>query len=310
MRNSISRKPSILKMIGSQSSRLKTPADAIKYIFNQSKTESDLCNSHFLIAEHPLTSWNTIPFNQTQTSRLFIHGVLSPAEKDEEKGTNATEDKGFDKKRFQKLAQNLMKALTPYPTLTAIHTKHKGRPHIHFLIHPTNVKSKKKWQQSPQELKVFKSTVNKCLTELGFAPIPVLSPTERKEIKQSINNAILNIKEQSNKNTITKTFINEKDTPIISAENCPSRDNHATYIIPTTDISGLPKLYSNEEKPNDHNAIKVSPPFSGLFKTSLKDVPIDKGKKTQLFQMQINKPQQVYSTVNYITNGILTLSNK
>ncbi|MFR6482719.1 MAG: hypothetical protein ACLUPK_05625 [Veillonella sp.] len=60
-----------LKMIGSQSSRLKTANEAIDYIFSPSKTDKELCDGRCLLASHPHESWQAHPFNQTPHARLL-----------------------------------------------------------------------------------------------------------------------------------------------------------------------------------------------------------------------------------------------
>lgn len=148
---------SIFKMIGAQSARLKTPNEAIDYIFNKKKTSSDLCSEQYLDLETPLEAWSVHPMHKTEKERLFLHAMLCPYG-DRIPSTN----------ELKKIVKGLMEVFDGYPIFTAIHTDHPSSPHIHVLIHPRNIFTDKVWQQSPSDLRHQKEVISSILTNLGL----------------------------------------------------------------------------------------------------------------------------------------------
>lgn len=148
---------SIFKMIGAQSARLKTPNEAIDYIFNKKKTSSDLCSEQYLDLETPLEAWSVHPMHKTEKERLFLHAMLCPYG-DRIPSTN----------ELKEIVKGLMEVFYGYPIFTAIHTDHPSSPHIHFLIHPRNIFTDKVWQQSPSDLRHQKEVISSILTNLGL----------------------------------------------------------------------------------------------------------------------------------------------
>lgn len=148
---------SIFKMIGAQSARLKTPNEAIEYIFNQKKTALDLCSDQYLDLNDPLGSWSVHPMHNTEKERLFLHAMLCPYG-DHIPSTN----------ELKKIVTSLMEVFDGYPIFSAIHTDHPSSPHIHVLIHPRNILTDKVWQQSPSDLKYQKEVISSILTNFGL----------------------------------------------------------------------------------------------------------------------------------------------
>ena len=257
----------IFKMIGSQSSRLKTANEAIDYIFNPSKTDKELCDGRCLLASHPHESWQAHPFNQTPHARLFIHAILSPIRKFE---NDVTE---FDEAAFVGLAEDLRNCIDSYPTLTAIHTKHKGRPHIHLLIHPTNMKTGKKWQQSKNDLKILKETINKLLVKRGFVPILFYATKEQVDVKHHL----------------------EENTECVP-NNSWDMDIVDITVEETNTVIG-----------------QIDSPFKGLFTVeNLPSEEVD-GNHENIFglkQLNFNKHTAPIEIVDYVKNGVLTLKRE
>lgn len=257
----------IFKMIGSQSSRLKTANEAIDYIFSPSKTDKELCDGRCLLASHPHESWQAHPFNQTPHARLFIHAILSPIRKFE---NDVTE---FDETAFIRLAEDLRNCIDSYPTLTAIHTKHKGRPHIHLLIHPTNMKTGKKWQQSKNDLKILKETINKLLVKRGFVPILFYTTEEQVDVKHHL----------------------EENT------ECVPNNSWGMDIVDITD----------EE--TDTVIVQINSPFKGLFTIENLPSEEADGNHENIFglkQLNFNKHMAPVEIVDYVKNGVLTLKRE
>lgn len=148
---------SIFKMIGAQSARLKTPNEAIDYIFNKKKTSLDLCSDQYLDLNNPLESWSVHPMHDTEKERLFLHAMLCPYG-DRIPSTN----------ELKEIVKGLMDIFDGYPMFSAIHTDHPSSPHIHILIHPRNIFTDKVWQQSPSDLKHQKKAISSILTNLGL----------------------------------------------------------------------------------------------------------------------------------------------
>ena len=148
---------SIFKMIGAQSARLKTPNEAIEYLFNQKKTAPDLCSDQYLDLNDPLGSWSVHPMHNTEKERLFLHAILCPYG-DHIPSTN----------ELKKIVTSLMEVFDGYPIFSAIHTDHPSSPHIHILIHPRNIWTNKVWQQSPSDLKYQKEVISSILTNFGL----------------------------------------------------------------------------------------------------------------------------------------------
>lgn len=148
---------SIFKMIGAQSARLKTPNEAIEYIFNKKKTAPDLCSDQYLNLNDPLGSWSVHPMHNTEKERLFLHALLCPYG-DHIPSTN----------ELKEIVKGLMKVFDEYPIFSAIHTDHPSSPHIHVLIHPRNILTDKVWQQSPNDLKYQKEVISSILTNFGL----------------------------------------------------------------------------------------------------------------------------------------------
>lgn len=148
---------SIFKMIGAQSARLKTPNEAIDYIFNKKKTSSDLCSEQYLDLDTPLEAWSVHPMHNTEKERLFLHAMLCPYG-DRIPSTN----------ELKEIVKGLMEVFDGYPIFSAIHTDHPASPHIHVLIHPRNIFTDKVWQQSPSDLRHQKEAISSILTNLGL----------------------------------------------------------------------------------------------------------------------------------------------
>lgn len=148
---------SIFKMIGAQSARLKTPNEAIEYIFNKKKTAPDLCSDQYLDLNDPLGSWSVHPMHNTEKERLFLHALLCPYG-DHIPSTN----------ELKEIVKGLMEVFDGYPIFSAIHTDHPSSPHIHVLIHPRNILTDKVWQQSPSDLKYQKEVISGILTNFGL----------------------------------------------------------------------------------------------------------------------------------------------
>ncbi|MCB6805930.1 hypothetical protein NE466_08845 [Veillonella parvula] len=148
---------SIFKMIGAQSARLKTPNEAIDYIFNKKKTSSDLCSEQYLDLDTPLEAWSVHPMHKTEKERLFLHAMLCPYG-DRIPSTN----------ELKEIVKGLMEVFDGYPMFSAIHTDHPSSPHIHILIHPRNIFTDKVWQQSPSDLRHQKKAISSILTNLGL----------------------------------------------------------------------------------------------------------------------------------------------
>lgn len=144
-------------MIGAQSSRLKTAPKAIDYIFNTTKTTSELCDSQYLDLEEPLDAWDSHPMHHTDKERQFIHAMLCPYG-----------DKVPTIEELKALAKGVMNLFNEYPLFTAIHVDHPQSPHIHVLMHPRNVFTDKVWQQSPKDLVNQKKSLSKLLKELNL----------------------------------------------------------------------------------------------------------------------------------------------
>lgn len=254
----------IFKMIGSQSSRLKTANEAIDYIFSPSKTDKELCDGRCLLASHPHESWQAHPFNQTPHARLFIHAILSPIRKIE---NDVTE---FDEEAFVGLAEDLRNCIDSYPTLTAIHTKHKGRPHIHLLIHPTNMKTGKKWQQSKNDLKILKETIDKLLVKRGFAPILFYTTKEQIDVKHHL----------------------EENTEWVPNDSW-DMDIVDITVEETNTVIG-----------------RINPPFQGLFtieNLASEEVGENHVNIFGLKELNFNKHSAQVEIVDYVKNGVLTL---
>lgn len=148
---------SIFKMIGAQSSRLKTANDAIEYIFNSKKTTPDLCSEKYLDLDDPLASWSTHPMHKTEKERQFLHVLLCPYG---EQIPSIAE--------LKEIKKSVMEIFDEYPMFSSIHIDHASSPHIHLLIHPRNVFTDKVWQQSPSQLRRHKEAISNILTEFGL----------------------------------------------------------------------------------------------------------------------------------------------
>lgn len=148
---------SIFKMIGCQSSRLKTVDDAIKYIFNKEKSDPSLWNEQYLDIDSPVAAWKTHPMHNTTMERKFIHALLCPY------GNHIPSQSDM-----KIIVKELFKIFDEYPLLTAIHTDHFKSPHIHMLIQPRNILTNKVWQQTPQDLKEQKRSLTVILESLGL----------------------------------------------------------------------------------------------------------------------------------------------
>lgn len=148
---------SIFKMIGCQSSRLKTVDDAIKYIFNKEKSDPSLWNEQYLDIDSPVAAWKTHPMHNTTMERKFIHALLCPY------GNHIPSQSDM-----KIIVKELFKIFDEYPILTAIHTDHFKSPHIHMLIQPRNILTNKVWQQTPQDLKEQKRSLTVILESLGL----------------------------------------------------------------------------------------------------------------------------------------------
>ena len=148
---------SIFKMIGCQSSRLKTVDDAIQYIFNKEKSDPSLWNEQYLDIDSPVAAWKTHPMHNTTMERKFIHALLCPY------GNHIPSQSDM-----KIIVKELFKIFDEYPLLTAIHTDHFKSPHIHMLIQPRNILTNKVWQQTPQDLKEQKRSLTVILESLGL----------------------------------------------------------------------------------------------------------------------------------------------
>lgn len=153
----MSKLTSIFKMIGAQSSRLKTVDAAIQYIFNQKKSSPSLWSEQYLDIDSPLESWNAHPMHNTDKERKFLHAILCPYG-----------DYIPTQKDMREIVNGLFTVFDGHPLLTAIHTDHPQSPHIHVLIHPRNISTNKVWQQSPQKLKDQKVLITDILESMGL----------------------------------------------------------------------------------------------------------------------------------------------
>lgn len=153
----MSKLTSIFKMIGAQSSRLKTIDAAIQYIFNRQKSSPTLWAEQYLDIDNPLESWNAHPMHNTDKERKFLHAILCPYGKHTP-----------NQKDMKEIVEGLFKVFDGHPLFTAIHTDHPQSPHIHILIHPRNISTNKVWQQSPQKLKDQKTLITSILESMGL----------------------------------------------------------------------------------------------------------------------------------------------
>ena len=155
---------SIFKMMGAQSSRLKTADDAIKYIFDERKTENELQGEQYLSLLQPQQAWHFLDEENHENSRQFIHGMICPG------GKQSVAD-------LMTMMKELCGYYEEYAMLYAVHNDKPSHVHAHFLIHPINVITRKRWQQSPKQFYQLLDFLNESLKKYGFTDRGTLGNT-------------------------------------------------------------------------------------------------------------------------------------
>lgn len=156
------KKTSIVKIQSGASKRLPAVKDVLDYIMDSSKTSPDLTCTRYLSNTNPLDSWFSFDEDTEprKDARKYIHGIVSPIPSDE-----------VSEATYMLLAKELMLLIHDYPMIVTIHRDKPKHIHLHFLIHPFNVDTEKRWQQSKKDLREFKIQLNKILEKHGFHPI-------------------------------------------------------------------------------------------------------------------------------------------
>lgn len=163
---------SIFKCLNGYSTRLNDVPAAIKYITDSHKTNEALVSYQYLSRDSPEESWEVYksPKATRKDERLFQHGIICP-KKIKRHENVSVED-------LAKVAEFVMREYEEYPLITAIHTNHKNRPHLHFLVNPFNWVTKKKLQSSPKDFHAFRHRLNSFFHELGIAPVGKANPKD------------------------------------------------------------------------------------------------------------------------------------
>lgn len=188
-------------MIGAQSSRLRTVDDAIRYIFDEYKTESELQGEQYLSLLQPQQAWHFLDEENHENSRQFIHGMICPG------GKQSVVD-------LMSMMKELCGYYEEYAMLYAVHNDKPSHVHAHFLIHPINIITKKRWQQSPKQFYQLLDFLNGALKQYGFAELAQCRRKRKAEVfqKEKQNDLLSDINDANE--TILETEIISEKIPV------------------------------------------------------------------------------------------------
>ena len=164
---------SILKMAGSQSTRLKSVHDAIAYIIDKRKTSSSLMGEQYLSLTDPEEAWDILEKGTTSKTRLFHHVILSP-------GNCNNPEKMYDVLEKMKILWH------NYPLIFAVHQDKPNHIHGHILIHPVNVFNNRRYQISPKQFKSLLAQVNDILLKDNLPELSQIIRSRNTETSASL----------------------------------------------------------------------------------------------------------------------------
>lgn len=120
---------------------------SVSYITNPKKTNAEMICSQYFIKDNPSQSLETMEkhwLNAEMSGRLFKHGIIAFG------SSEISPEKALE------LVKATMEYYTGFPYLAALHTDVPHRLHAHFLLGMRNVKTGKKFSQSPSDLRAFR----------------------------------------------------------------------------------------------------------------------------------------------------------
>ncbi len=132
----------------------------IDYILRQDSTMSDFKGSQYLTLDKPVDGMRIINNRwHPRGNRLFKHGVFSFGVSD------LSPKLAFD------VTKEILDYYADYPLIYSVHTNIPRRIHSHFIMGMVNVKTGKKFEQSPKELRDFKQHYNKIAFANKLPPL-------------------------------------------------------------------------------------------------------------------------------------------
>lgn len=154
------RKIGILKLINYQVADESNFQKGVDYILRPDSTNRKLIGSRYLEIDRPLEGLRIINDRWTpKGSRLFKHGVFSFGV------PNLSPNLAFD------VTREILNYYDSYPIIYSVHTNISRRIHAHFLMGMVNVKTGKKFEQSPSSLRDFQMHYNKIAIANKLPPL-------------------------------------------------------------------------------------------------------------------------------------------
>lgn len=150
----------ILKFINYKVADETSFQKGIDYILHQDSTKNNFKGSQYLTLEKPLDGMRIINNRWSpRGNRLFKHGVFSFGISDlsPQLAFNATRE--------------ILNFYSEYPLIYAVHTNIPRRIHSHFIMGMVNVKTGKKFEQSPKELRNFQMHYNNVAIANKLPPL-------------------------------------------------------------------------------------------------------------------------------------------